>query len=181
MSEQTKKWYVVRAIAGKEKKAKEYIENEISRLGLQEYVSQVLIPTEKVYSVRNGKRVTKDRNLFPGYVLVEADLIGEIAHTIKGVPNVINFLSEKNGNPVPLQEGEVKRILGQVDELYGQTEELTDPFIIGESVKIVDGPFSNFSGTIEEINDEKKKLKVTVKIFGRKTPVELSFVQVEKE
>ena len=181
MSEQTKKWYVVRAIAGKEKKAKEYIENEISRLGLQEYVSQVLIPTEKVYSVRNGKRVTKDRNLFPGYVLIEANLIGEIAHTIKGVANVISFLSEKNGNPVPLQEGEIKRILGQVDELYGQTEELTDPFIIGESVKIIDGPFSNFSGTIEEINEEKKKLKVTVKIFGRKTPVELSFVQVEKE
>lgn len=121
MSEQTKKWYVVRAIAGKEKKAKEYIENEISRLGLQEYVSQVLIPTEKVYSVRNGKRVTKDRNLFPGYVLIEANLIGEIAHTIKGVANVISFLSEKNGNPVPLQEGEIKRILGQVDELYGQT------------------------------------------------------------
>jgi transcription termination/antitermination protein NusG len=181
MSEQTKKWYVVRAIAGKEKKAKEYIENEISRLGLQEYVSQILIPTEKVYSVRNGKRVTKDRNLFPGYVLIEANLVGEIAHTIKGVPNVINFLAEKNGNPVPLQESEVKRILGKVDELYGQTEELTDPFIIGESVKIVDGPFSNFSGTIEEINDEKKKLKVTVKIFGRKTPVELSFIQVEKE
>ncbi|MBP1629719.1 MAG: nusG [Bacteroidetes bacterium] len=181
MSEQSKKWYVVRAIAGKEKKAKEYLENEITRLGLQEYVSQVLIPTEKVYSVRNGKRVTKERNLFPGYVLIEANLVGEIAHTIKGITNIINFLSEKNGTPVPLQEAEVKRILGQVDELIGQTEELSDPFIIGESVKIVDGPFSNFSGTIEEINNEKKKLKVTVKIFGRKTPVELSFVQVEKE
>ncbi|MDD2488447.1 MAG: transcription termination/antitermination protein NusG [Bacteroidales bacterium] len=181
MSEQSKKWYVLRAIAGKEKKAKEYIDNEISRLGLQEYVSQVLIPVEKVYSVRNGKRVSKDRNLYPGYVLIEANLVGEIAHIVKSIPNVINFLSEKNGNPVPIQESEVKRILGQVDELSGQNEELTDPFIIGESVKIVDGPFSNFSGTIEEINDEKKKLKVTVKIFGRKTPVELSFIQVEKE
>ena len=181
MSDQSKKWYVVRAIAGKEKKAKEYIENEISRLALQEFVSQVLIPTEKVYSVRNGKRISKDRSLFPGYVLIEANLVGEITHIIKSIPNVINFISEKNGSPVPLQESEVNRILGKMDDLYGQSEELTDPFIIGESVKIVDGPFSNFSGTIEEINDEKKKLKVTVKIFGRKTPVELSFIQVEKE
>ncbi len=181
MSDQSKKWYVVRAIAGKEKKAKEYIENEISRLALQEFVSQVLIPTEKVYSVRNGKRISKDRSLFPGYVLIEANLVGEIAHIIKSIPNVINFISEKNGSPVPLQESEVNRILGKMDDLYGQSEELTDPFIIGESVKIVDGPFSNFSGTIEEINDEKRKLKVTVKIFGRKTPVELSFIQVEKE
>ncbi|MDD2576006.1 MAG: transcription termination/antitermination protein NusG [Bacteroidales bacterium] len=181
MSDQSKKWYVVRAIAGKEKKAKEYIENEISRLALQEFVSQVLIPTEKVYSVRNGKRISKDRSLFPGYVLIEANLVGEITHIIKSIPNVINFISEKNGSPVPLQESEVNRILGKMDDLYGQSEELTDPFIIGESVKIVDGPFSNFSGTIEEINDEKRKLKVTVKIFGRKTPVELSFIQVEKE
>ncbi|MDD3286467.1 MAG: transcription termination/antitermination protein NusG [Bacteroidales bacterium] len=181
MSDQSKKWYVVRAIAGKEKKAKEYIENEISRLALQEFVSQVLIPTEKVYSVRNGKRISKDRSLFPGYVLIEANLVGEIAHIIKSIPNVINFISEKNGSPVPLQESEINRILGKMDDLYGQSEELTDPFIIGESVKIVDGPFSNFSGTIEEINDEKRKLKVTVKIFGRKTPVELSFIQVEKE
>ncbi|MCK9320747.1 MAG: transcription termination/antitermination protein NusG, partial [Bacteroidales bacterium] len=179
--DQSKKWYVVRAIAGKEKKAKEYIENEISRLALQEFVSQVLIPTEKVYSVRNGKRISKDRSLFPGYVLIEANLVGEITHIIKSIPNVINFISEKNGSPVPLQESEVNRILGKMDDLYGQSEELTDPFIIGESVKIVDGPFSNFSGTIEEINDEKRKLKVTVKIFGRKTPVELSFIQVEKE
>lgn len=181
MSDQSKKWYVVRAIAGKEKKAKEYIENEISRLALQEFVSQVLIPTEKVYSVRNGKRISKDRSLFPGYVLIEANLVGEITHIIKSIPNVINFISEKNGSPVPLQESEINRILGKMDDLYGQSEELTDPFIIGESVKIVDGPFSNFSGTIEEINDEKRKLKVTVKIFGRKTPVELSFIQVEKE
>lgn len=181
MSDQSKKWYVVRAIAGKEKKAKEYIENEISRLALQEFVSQVLIPTEKVYSVRNGKRISKDRSLFPGYVLIEANLVGEIAHIIKSIPNVINFISEKNGSPVPLQESEINRILGKMDDLYGQSEELTDPFIIGESVKIVDGPFSNFSGTIEEINEEKRKLKVTVKIFGRKTPVELSFIQVEKE
>lgn len=175
------KWYVLRAIAGKEKKAKEYLENEIARLGLQNNISQVLIPTEKVYSVRNGKRVSKERNIFPGYVLVEANLEGEIAHIIKSVTHIIDFLSEKNGSPVPIQEHEVNRILGQVDEMVGQKQEFSDPFIIGESVKIVDGPFSNFSATVEEINDEKKKLKVTVKIFGRRTPVELSYVQVEKE
>ncbi|MDD2287210.1 MAG: transcription termination/antitermination protein NusG [Bacteroidales bacterium] len=181
MSEQSMKWYVLRAIAGKEKKAKEYLENEIARLGLQNNISQVLIPTEKVYSVRNGKRVSKERNIFPGYVLVEANLEGEIAHIIKSVTHIIDFLSEKNGAPVPIQEHEVNRILGQVDEMVGQKQEFSDPFIIGESVKIVDGPFSNFSATVEEINDEKKKLKVTVKIFGRRTPVELSYVQVEKE
>lgn len=183
MSEQVKKWYVVRAISGKEKKAKEYIESEISRRGLQEHVSQVLIPTEKVYSVRNGKRVTKERNLFPGYVLIEADLgeNEEIAHIITSVPNVLDFLAEKDKKPIPMQEREVNRILGKIDELYEQSGEMTDPFIIGESVKIIDGPFSNFSGIIESINEDKKKLNVEVKIFGRKTPVELSFIQVEKE
>jgi transcription termination/antitermination factor NusG len=183
MSGQVKKWYVVRAISGKEKKAKEYIESEISRRGLQQYVSQVLIPTEKVYSVRNGKRVTKERNLFPGYVLIEADLgeNEEIAHIITSVPNVLDFLSEKDHKPIPIQDREVNRILGKMDEMYEQVGEMTDPFIIGESVKIIDGPFSNFTGIIDSINEDKKKLNVEVKIFGRKTPVELSFIQVEKE
>lgn len=180
MSEQPKKWYVVKAIAGKEKKAKEYIENEMSHGDLSGYVSQVLIPTEKVFSVRNGKRVSKDRTLFPGYVLVEASLEGETAHIIKNIPNVIDFLTSKEGKPVPLQEFEVKRILGQVDEMLESEEELLEPFIVGETVKIIDGPFNNFSGTIDEINNEKKKLTVVVKIFGRRTPVELSFVQVVK-
>ncbi len=180
MSEQPRKWYVVKAIAGKEKKAKEYIENEMSHGDLFGYVSQVLIPTEKVFSVRNGKRVSKDRTLFPGYVLIEASLEGETAHIIKNIPNVIDFLSSKEGKPVPLQEFEVKRILGQVDEMLESEEELLEPFIIGETVKIIDGPFNNFSGTIDEINNEKKKLTVVVKIFGRRTPVELSFVQVVK-
>lgn len=181
MSERTKQWYVLRAISGKEKKAKEYLENEIARLGLQEQVPQILVPTEKVYSVRNGKRVTKERNLFPGYILIEAVLDAEIPHIIKGVMHIIDFLSQKDGTPVPMQEHEVNRILGHVDEMVGQKEELSDPFIIGESVKITDGPFSNFSAIVEEINEEKKKLKVNVKIFGRKTPVELSYMQVEKE
>ncbi len=175
-----KKWYVVKAIAGKEKKAKEYIENEVAHSGFEKYVSKVLIPTEKVFSVRNGKRVSKDRTLFPGYVLIEAVLEGEIMHAIRNVPNVIGFLTQKDGTPVPLQEDEVKRILGQVDEMIDSEEELMEPFILGETVKIIDGPFNSFSGVIDEINLEKKKLMVIVKIFGRRTPVELSFVQVIK-
>ncbi len=180
MGKQSKKWYVVKAISGKEKKAKEYIESEVAHSGLSSFVSQVLIPTEKVFSVRNGKRVSKDRSLFPGYVLIEATLEGEVEHVIKNVPNVIGFLASKEGIPVPLQDDEVKHILGRVDDMLGNDEELLEPFIVGETVKIIDGPFSNFSGVIDEINVEKKKLMVVVKIFGRRTPVELSFVQVVK-
>ena len=182
MTEELKpqKWYVVKAIAGKEKKAKEYIENEVAHSRFEKYVSRVLIPTEKVFSVRNGKRVSKDRTLFPGYVLIEATLEGEVIHAIRNVPNVIGFLTQKDGTPVPLQEDEVKRILGQVDEMIDSEEELMEPFILGETVKIIDGPFNSFSGVIDEINLEKKKLMVIVKIFGRRTPVELSFVQVIK-
>ncbi len=175
-----KKWYVVRSISGKEKKVKEYIENEIKLLGLQDYVSQVLIPTEKVYQVRKGKKVTKERNYFPGYVLIEAALVGEIPHIIKNIPNVIGFLGTR-GEPDPMRESEVKRILGKVDELAELGEEVNVPFIVGETVTVTDGPFNSFSGVIEEINEEKKKLKVMVKIFGRKTPLELGFMQVEKE
>ena len=180
MSEIVKKWYVVRAISGKEKKVKEYIESEINRLKLNYYVSQVLIPTEKIYQVRKGKKISKDRNYFPGYVLVEAALAGEVAHVLKNIPGVLGFLGSK-GEPIPMRPAEVNRILGKVDELAEKGEEISDPFIVGESVRVIDGPFNSFTGIIEEVNEEKKKLKVMVKIFGRKTPLELSFVQVEKE
>jgi len=175
-----KKWYVIRSISGKEKKVKEYLDNEINLLGLQDYISQVLIPIEKVYQVRKGKKITKERNYFPGYILIEAVLTGEIPHIIRNIPNVIGFLGTR-GEPDPLREAEVKRILGKVDELAELGEEVNVPFIVGEAVKVTDGPFNSFSGVIEEINEEKKKLKVMVKIFGRKTPLELSFMQVEKE
>ena len=175
-----KKWYVVRAVSGGEKKVKQYLENEIARLGLEDYISQVLIPTEKVYQVRKGKKISAERNYFPGYVLVEAALVGEIPHIIRNVPGVLGFLGS-DGDPVPLRQTEVNRILGKVDELSGKEEELNVPYIVGETVKVTDGPFNSFSGVIEEINEEKKKLKVMVKIFGRKTPLELSFMQVEKE
>ena len=181
MSEETgNKWYVVRAISGKEKKVKEYLESEIKRLGLQEKISQVLIPTEKVYQIRKGKKVSKERNYFPGYVLVEADLSGETPHIIRNIPDVLGFLGTK-GHADPIIPSEVKRILGKVDELAEQGEGVNIPFIVGETVKVIDGPFNSFNGVIEEINEEKKRLKVMVKIFGRKTPLELGFMQVEKE
>lgn len=177
-----KKWYVVRAISGKEKKVKELINVEIIRNNLEAYVSQILIPTEKVFQIRNGKKISKERSFFPGYVLIEAALIGEVPHVIKNVNGVIGFLgTEKGGEPVPLRISEVNRILGKVDELAESEEESTVPFVVGEVVKVTDGPFNSFSGIIEEINEEKKKLKVMVKIFGRKTPLELGFMQVEKE
>jgi len=142
----------------------------------------VLIPTERVFQIRNGKKISKERNYFPGYVLVEAILTGEVPHMIKNVPNVIGFLGgEKGGDPLPIRKAEVNRILGKVDELAEQGEFVNIPYIVGETVKVVDGPFNSFSGVIEEINEEKKKLKVMVKIFGRKTPLELGFMQVEKE
>ena len=182
MSENSKKWYVLRAIGGKEKKVKEYIENEIANGDLKDFVDQVLIPTEKVYQIRNGKKISKERNFFPGYVLIEAALVGEVAHILRNVPNVIGFLGDtKGGDPVPMRQNEVNRILGRVDELSETDEEISVPFVVGETVKVVDGPFNGFNGTIEEINEEKKKLQVMVKIFGRKTPLELSFMQVVKE
>jgi transcriptional antiterminator NusG len=176
-----KKWYVLRAMSGQEKKVKEQIESEAAHQNLQEYVSQVLIPTEKIYQIRNGKKISKERNFFPGYVLVEAALVGEVPHFLRNMPGVLGFLTEGNGDPTPLRASEVNRILGKVDELADSGEEIDVPFVVGESVKVIDGPFNTFSGIIEEVNDEKKKLKVSVKIFGRKTPVELSFMQVVKE
>jgi len=181
MSDNVKKWYVLRAIGGKEKKVKEYIDNEVTRLKLEEFVSQVLIPTEKVYQIRSGKKISKERTFFPGYVLIEAALVGEIPHLLRNIPNVIGFLGSQDGEPVPLRKSEINRILGKVDELNASDEELNVPFFVGESVKVIDGPFNSFTGIIEEVNEEKKKLKVMVKIFGRKTPLELSFMQVEKE
>jgi transcription termination/antitermination protein NusG len=176
-----KKWYVVRAVSGQENKVKSYIEQEINRVGMIDYISQVLVPTEKVVSVRDGKKISKEKVYFPGYVMIEANLTGEIPHIIKSITGVIGFLGEvKGGDPVPLRMSEVNRMLGKVDELSITTDNQNIPFNIGETIKVVDGPFNGFNGTIEKINEEKRKLEVMVKIFGRKTPLELSFMQVEK-
>ncbi|MGV3460505.1 MAG: transcription termination/antitermination protein NusG [Flavobacterium sp.] len=176
-----KKWYVVRAVSGQENKVKNYIETEINRLGMADYISQVLVPTEKVVQVRDGKKVSKDRVYFPGYVMIEANLTGEIPHIIKSITGVIGFLGEtKGGDAVPLRLSEVNRMLGKVDELSVKSDSVAIPFTAGETIKVIDGPFNGFNGTVEKVNEEKRKLEVMVKIFGRKTPLELSFMQVEK-
>ena len=176
-----KKWYVVRSVSGKENKIKEYIESEIKRLSLEKDIEQILVPTEKVIQIRNGKKISKERVFIPGYIMVQANLTGEIPHIIKSVNGVIGFLGEvKGGDPVPLRQSEVNRLLGKVDELSVQEENVNIPYTIGETIKVIDGPFNGFNGTVEKINEEKRKLEVMVKIFGRKTPLELSFMQVEK-
>ena len=180
MSDSQHKFYVLRAISGKENKVREYLDTLVKNTDLGNFVSQVLIPTEKTYTMRNGKKVVKERAYLPGYVLVEANLVGEVAHRLRQIPNVIGFLGGLD-NPIPLRPVEVSRILGTVDELQEQTEEMETQFYVGETVKVTFGPFNGFSGIIEEVNVEKRKLKVIVKIFGRKTPLELSYVQVEKE
>ncbi len=176
-----KKWYVVRAVSGQENKVKAYIETEINRLNIGDYISQVLVPTEKIVTVKEGKKIIKDKVYFPGYIMIEANLSGEIPHIIKSITSVIGFLGEvKGGDPVPLRMSEVNRMLGKVDELAVKTDSHAIPFTINETIKVIDGPFNGFNGTVEKINEEKRKLEVMVKIFGRKTPLELSFMQVEK-
>lgn len=176
------KWYIVRAVSGKEKKCKEYLDIEINRLKMSSYIAQVLVPTERVIQVRNGKKTIKDKNILPGYIMVQTNLEGEVKHLIKSIPNIMGFLSGvQGGDPMPMRENEVNRILGKADESLDLEDQMLIDFTIGDSVKVVDGPFNNFDGVIEEVNEEKKKLKIMIKIFGRKTPVELNYMQVEKQ
>lgn len=182
MAEEKKSWYVLRAISGKEAKVKEVLEAQMRNTDLGKFVFQVLIPTEKVVAMRGGKKVVKEKTLYSGYVFVEAILQGEVMHTLRNTTNVIDFLRGrgKNAEPVRLREYEVKRMLGVADELEVVTEEGVNDYLVGESVKVTFGPFSGFTGEIEEVDAEKKKLKVSVKIFGRKTPLELENSQVER-
>ena len=175
------KWYVLKAISGQENKVKAYIETEVKRLNYDAFVTQVVIPMEKVIQMRNGKKVPKEKPYYPGYLMVEANLVGEVPHMIKNIPGVISFLSlTKGGDPVPMRKSEVNRMLGRMDELSEFTVDAAIPYVVGESVKVIDGPFNGFNGTIEKIHEDKKKLEVMVLIFGRKTPLELSYMQVEK-
>ena len=175
-----KSWYVLRAVSSKETKVKEYIDAEVKNGRLGDHVSQVLIPTEKVIQVRGGKRIVKERTYLPGYVLVEAALVGETVHILRNTPNVLGFLGGMD-NPTPLRESEVNRILGKVDEMQEDLVDVVIPYVEGEAVKVTDGPFSGFSGVIEKVDNEKKKVTVTVKVFGRSTGLDLGFTQVEKE
>jgi transcription termination/antitermination protein NusG len=179
---ETSKWYVLRVVSGKEKKVKEYLDKEISRNGWDKVVKQVFLPVEKVYKVANGKKVVRERNFYPGYVMIEVEngkMGDDIRETIANTSNVIHFLGKEN--PIALRKAEVNKMLGKVDEMADATGmTMSEPFIVGETIKIIDGPFNDFNGVIEEVNDEKKKLKVAVKVFGRATPVELNYMQVEK-
>lgn len=184
MAEGKKEWYVLRAISGKEAKVKELLDAQIKNTSLGDYVSQVLIPTEKIYSTtKAGKKVMKERTLYSGYVFVEADLQGEAIHILRNTTNVIDFLGSRGdgSKPEPLRPTEVMRMLGMADEIQESAEAGVVDYKIGETVKVNYGPFSGMNGTIEEVNNEKKKLKVMVSIFGRKTPVELENSQVERE
>ena len=174
------KWYGVKAISGKEHKVKLYIEKELAQKKMEKYVSEILIPMEKVFQIKNGKKISKERSFFPGYVLINAHLFAELIITIKNVLNVIGFLgATRGGVPLPLRKKEVNRILGKVDELSKEDEQINIPFYVGESIKVIDGPFNGFDAVIESVNEEKRKLQVMVKIFGRKTALELSYMQVK--
>lgn len=174
-----KKWYVVRTYSGHENKVKAYLENEAAQAGLAEKISSVIVPSEKVFEVKDGKKKSKTRTFFPGYILVETVLDKATQHLILNTPSVISFVGPKNA-PAALQPSEVRRLIGKIEERK-DVEVLEVPFRLGEAVKVIDGPFNNFSGFVQEVSEEKMKLKVMVSIFGRKTPVELDFSQVELE
>jgi transcriptional antiterminator NusG len=173
------KWYSLRVISGKEKKIKERIEKEIQRNQWENHVMKIIVPTEKVYKIRGGKKVISDRNILPGYILVEADPYALNAELVDAITSLPNFLGRSE--PIPMRDSEANRLLGKVDESLEAADTMIEPFIEGETVKIIDGPFNEFVGDIQEVNEEKKKLKVIVKIFGRGTEVELNFMQVEKQ
>ena len=174
-----KKWYVVRTYSGHENKVRAYIENEVTQAGLGEHVGSVIVPSEKVFEMKDGKKKSKTRTFFPGYILVEAALDKTVTHLILNAPSVISFVGPRN-TPAPLQAAEVRRLIGKIEERK-DVEVIEVPFKVGEAVKVTDGPFNNFTGFVQEVNEEKMKLKVMVSIFGRKTPVELDFSQVELE
>lgn len=181
VAERDTKWYVIRVISGKERKVKEYLDKEIKLSKWDKDIVQVLCPMEKIFKVQNGKKSLREKILFPGYIMLEAldgRLNDVMIQTITNVTGVIHFLGKEN--PTALRKSEVNKMFGNIDEMDEQEIAFAESFTIGETVKITDGHFNDFNGTIEEINEEKKKLKVLVKIFGRSTPVELSFMQVEK-
>jgi transcription termination/antitermination protein NusG len=183
---ETTKYFALRVVSGKERKVKEQLDKEISRNGWLNHIKQVFLPMEKVYKVQSGKKVMREKNLYPGYLFLEVfenKLSDDIVQYISNVSNVMHFLTDgkgSKGNIISLRKSEVNKMLGKVDEMNDMGASFSEPFIVGETIKIIEGPFNDFNGVIEEVNDEKKKLKVTVKIFGRSTPVELNYLQVEK-
>lgn len=174
-----KKWYAIHVLSGHERKVKAHLENEAEIAGMQDKVSDVLIPSEQVTEMRDGKKRVRNKVFFPGYMLVNMVLDKETRHLVLNTPGVTSFVGPKN-EPQPLRQDEIDRILGRVEE--GSTSEVLDiPFNVGDPIRVIDGPFTDFTGFVEDINIEKKKVKVRVSIFGRSTPVELDFLQVELE
>lgn len=184
--EQETKWYVLRVVSGKERSVKEYLDKDIQRQTWANRIVQVFLPMDKVYKVQNGKKVMREKNFYPGYVFIEVldgQLNDEIVQHISGISNIMHFLTDgkgSKGNIISLRKAEVNKMLGKMDEMNDTGMSMSEPFIEGETIKIIDGAFNDFNGVIEEVNEEKKKLKVIVKIFGRSTPVELNYMQVEK-
>ena len=179
--QQDTKWYVLRVVSGKEKKVIEYLDKEVKISNWTNAIMQVLCPVEKIFKVVAGKKVLREKILFPGYLMLEAadgKLNDEMIQTIKNITGVIHFLGKDH--PTSLRKSEVNKMFGKMDEVSEQGISYAEPFIVGETVKIIDGPFNDFNGTVEEVNEEKKKLKVVEKIFGRATPVELNYMQVDK-
>jgi len=179
MESSSKGWFVVKTYSGHETKVKNHIESESKLQGLSEKIGQVLIPAEKVFEIKNGKKKTKTKNFFPGYILVEVNMDKEVKHLITNIPSVINIVGSR-GEPVALHLDEVTRILGKMDE-KNNAEFSAVPYHVGDAVKVTSGPFSSFNGFVQEVHEEKFKIKVMVSIFGRKTPIELDFSQVELE
>lgn len=187
VQEKETRWFVLRVVSGKERKVKEYLDKDIVRNGWDKVIKQIFLPVEKVYKVANGKKVMRERNFYPGYIMMEIEdgkLNDDMIQHISNISNIMHFLTDgkgSKGNIISLRKAEVNKMLGKVDEMseIGGVR-MVEPFIVGETIKIIDGPFNDFNGVIEEVHEEKKKLKVQVKIFGRATPVELSYMQVEK-
>lgn len=175
------KWYVIRTVTGKERKAKEQLDSEFKQTRFKDRIKQVVIPLERVQQSRKGKTYTMERNYYPGYILIETEpsVIGELKDLNKRINNVVGFLGDPT--PIALRPKEVDRILGKMDELASGDDTSLEKYTIGESVSITDGPFLGFIGVVEEDNVEKRRLKLGVKVFGRNTPIELDYSQVEKE
>lgn len=180
------KWYVLRVVSGKERSVKEYLDKDITRQTWADKIVQIFLPMDKVYKVQNGKKVMREKNFYPGYVfmeVVDGALNDDIVQHISNISNIMHFLTDgkgSKGNIISLRKSEVNKMLGKMDEMSDGGMSMSEPFIVGETIKIIDGAFNDFNGVIEEVSDEKKKLKVIVKIFGRSTPVELNYMQVEK-
>jgi len=172
-------WYVLKTYSGKEKKIREAILIEAEHQGLQDMIPEVLVPSENIMEMREGKKRVRNKVFFPGYVLIQMELTKETQYLVENMPGVMSFVGPK-GKPLPLQPEEVKRVMGEVERKDGR-EVMATPFKMGDPVKVIDGPFIDFRGVVQEVNDDKRKLKVMVSIFGRPTPVELDFLQVELE